>query len=234
VLIFSDAEQTFQGLQVHDALDELERKIGNDSDPNSMYHRKLRGSAQNLNLEDKDRLTAWKLDRFKNMPMLIKSYRMKPAAKWFIFIDADTYVLWANLLTWLSQLDSNRPLYLGSQVNRTVSENLVFAHGGSGYVISRAAASILAEESQEQADRHFNLTKADCCGDAALGIAFRDHGLLLTKSWPAIQGKNLPGLGYDLDYWCFAAITFHHMQSDDILAMYAFENSPARPYVSTV
>jgi hypothetical protein len=223
VIIFSDLEQKFQDLQVYDALDELESRINNVSDPDSGYHRLLRETYKNgESLEDMDKGAAWRLDRLKNLPMLIKSYHMRPGAKWFVFIDADTYVLWENLLTWLGRINSNRRLYLGSQVDGAYG--LVFAHGGSGYIISRAAAQLIVEEAKAQNDKHFNDARSDCCGDAALAVAFRDHKLLLTKSWPAIQGESLPGLGFDSKHWCYAPVTFHHMREEDISSLSAFED----------
>jgi hypothetical protein len=233
VVIFSDLEQEFQGLHVHDALDELDNRIGVDniSDPDCVYHRQLHETYHSgMDLDKMDRGAAWRIDRLKNLPMLIKSYHMKPGAKWFVFIDADTYVLWENLLSWLGRINPNRQLFFGSQVDGAYG--LVFAHGGSGYIISRPAARLLIEESKKKADKHFNDAKTDCCGDAALALAFSDHGLRLTKSWPAIQGDSLPGLGFDLDHWCFAPITFHHMRDEDILSLAAFENDVSRVRVN--
>jgi fringe-like protein len=232
VLIFSDVAQDFQGYRVHDALEELERRIGNESDPDSRYHRVLReGVRDGVNLMDLDREAAWRLDRFKNIPMLKMAYEMKPDVKWFLFIDADTWLLWDNVLTWLSQLDPSRPLYLGSPVDG--SEGLVFAHGGSGYVISRPAARMLVEEPEEEVQKHFQWAKNDCCGDAVLGSTFREKKLLLTSAYPSIQGESVAGLAFDLEYWCHAAITFHHMPPHELTSMHTFESTVFRHTVSS-
>lgn len=61
------------------------------------------------------------------------------------------------------------------------------------------------------------MAKDECCGDAVFGRAFRENGIILTSAWPSIQGESLAGLAYDANYWCHAAITFHHMSSEDLV-----------------
>lgn len=214
ILVFSDTEQEFQGTHIYDALDELESTINNASDPDSIYHQTLREAYRDGKSLDLDREAAWKIDRFKNIPMLKKAYKMRPLGKWYVFIDADTWFLWDNLLHFLGRLDSRKPMYLGSPVNG--SDELVFAHGGSGYIVSRVAARALVEAPEEANKRYFQSQKEECCGDIVLGRALRDRGVFLTPAFPSFQGENLDGLAFDLDYWCHAALTFHHMGAEDL------------------
>lgn len=39
----------------------------------------------------------WKLDRFKFLPMVDKTYQMRPCADWYVFIEADVYYFWGML-----------------------------------------------------------------------------------------------------------------------------------------
>lgn len=39
----------------------------------------------------------WKLDRFKFLPMVDKTYQIRPSADWYVFIEADVYYFWGTL-----------------------------------------------------------------------------------------------------------------------------------------
>jgi len=147
------------------------------------------------------------MDKYKNIPILRKSYAMYPRKKWFIFVDADTSVMWSNTMTWLQQLNHSKPFYSGSQ---NWIGDVEFAHGGSGYVVSQAAAKLLAEEDEEKAKSHISFAEHQCCGDMVLANAFHDVGIALNGSWPNIQGSRPDTLDYDIHKWCHAAMTFHH------------------------
>jgi hypothetical protein len=168
--------------------------------------------------EEKD--AAWEMDKYKNIPILRKSYAMYPDKKWFLFVDADTSIMWSNILTWLSLLDPTKPIYTGSQ---NWIGDIEFAHGGSGYIISQAAARILADEPEEKAKEHIGFAEHECCGDMVLAHAFHDHNIALNGSWPNIQGSRPDTLDYDDVKWCHAAMTFHHTTSEQTEQLFKLE-----------
>lgn len=45
------------------------------------------------NPESPNELAAWTLDKYKNIHILEKTWELKPNMDWYVFIDADTYVL---------------------------------------------------------------------------------------------------------------------------------------------
>ncbi|EDU41997.1 conserved hypothetical protein [Pyrenophora tritici-repentis Pt-1C-BFP] len=51
----------------------------------------------------------WKLDRFKFLPMVDTAHKYRPTAKWFLFMETDTYLVWQNLLNHLSLFDAGKP-----------------------------------------------------------------------------------------------------------------------------
>lgn len=53
---------------------------------------------------------AWKLDRFKFLPMVNKTFKYRPGAKWFVFVEADTYLVCNNLVSYLTPFNASRPL----------------------------------------------------------------------------------------------------------------------------
>ena len=238
-LVFSDLAQEFHGLQVHDSLDELYKYV-DMSNPDLKYYEYLKKTSlrshaapksssgggwmgkwtssspsseekkeeeEGEKLEGKESDAAWEMDKYKNIPILRKSYALYPEKKWFLFVDADTSIMWSNILTWLALLDPSKPFYTGSQ---NWIGDVEFAHGGSGYIVSQAAARILADEEEEAAKKHIAFAEHECCGDMVLAHAFHDNNIALNGSWPNIQGSKPDTLDYDDVKWCHAAMTFHH------------------------
>ncbi|KJH52106.1 N-acetyllactosaminide 3-alpha-galactosyltransferase [Dictyocaulus viviparus] len=64
---------------------------------------------------------------------------------WYFKADDDTYVIMENLRSYLSTFNPDEPLYLGFRLKRRMP-NHGYNAGGSGYVISRAAMKIFAEQ----------------------------------------------------------------------------------------
>jgi hypothetical protein len=230
LMVFSDMAQEFEGLRIHDPLrhllDELE-----PTDPDLIYYLSLMERQRKGDEIVKGNNTqAWPLDRYKNIPMLRKAYEGHPSAKWFIFMDADTALIWSNLLTWLSQMDPSQPRYIGSSV--VGGEAVRFAHGGTGYIVSHAAAKIMAEETDEEQRKSLEITKVDCCGDSALAKVLRRHGVLITPAFPNVNGETLHHINYDKDSLCFAPVTMHHMNRADIRELASYQERMSNGKVS--
>lgn len=136
---------------------------------------------------------------------------LQPEKDWYVFIEPDAYLIYANLLLWLSTLDPNEKLYLGSEI--ITNEGIPFAHGGTGYVLSKALVRELV--AKESAKKWEGKIEPWCCGDIVLAIAIQeDAGTRLTQSWPLTQGERaveVPFGGASPEFWCGMAVTFHHM-----------------------
>lgn len=144
-LIFSDLEEHYHGEHIIDALSSVSDDIKASHEDFEIYRRlqhhgraildpsdlsgfpeafeKMSGNAQN---------PGWKLDKWKFMPMINRTMHDHPDMKWYVFIEADTFLLWSMLLQYLSLLDHTRPYYLGA--GTFLGEHLL-AHGGSGFVV---------------------------------------------------------------------------------------------------
>ncbi|KAF2103379.1 hypothetical protein NA57DRAFT_22277, partial [Rhizodiscina lignyota] len=232
-LVFSDVAETFEGIEILDALEHLPEYIDKERQPDEWrFYSKLqdishslpdnhnRSAFENLGKEGVDE--AWKLDKFKNMPMLHKSYELHPNKSWYVFVDADSSILFSTLLTWLAKFDHNKPYYMGSQ---NLIGDMEFGHGGSGYVLSSAAVRILAKEDAESKLKHNKWAMETCCGDLTVANALLDHDVHLTRSWPMIQGETPASLDYGDNHWCHPAVTFHHMSTEEIEAVWHYEQN---------
>lgn len=146
--IFSDMEEYIEGHHVLNALDEVNPDII-ASHPDFDYYRLLleKGRAGITSEEAKCWSAAantkagrnnpgWRLDKWKFLPIAEKSLAHRPEAKWYLFIEADSYILWPALLEWLSHFDHLQPHYIGQQMQ--IGE-VVFAYGGAGTILSNVA-----------------------------------------------------------------------------------------------
>jgi Fringe-like len=234
-LIFSDVEQNFQGTHIHDALAHILPKYLDDQDPDLVHYNRLQVEYVKGTTDSIERGAGWKLDRYKYMPMIQTAYATYPKAKWFVFIETDTAVVWSNLVTWLRQMDPQTPMYMGSEVVGGKSPNgksdIIFAHGGSGFIISHAAAAIMVEALSKDEKKFFDLAKNDCCGDSALARAFWELNILLSPAYPNANGETPESTDYTKG-WCFAPVFFHHMNQQAIEDVHSFDERKSSSMVS--
>ena len=243
-LIFSDHEETYHNEKIHDALSTVNETI-KAHHPDFEIYRKIQSQGRAAlepselsgSPEAFERLSGnvqnpgWKLDKWKFMPMLNQTLLEHPNKKWYVFIEADSFLLWSMLQQYLSLLDPTEPYYIGS--GSCMGETL-FAHGGSGFVASRPAMVLATQYCAAHKTEIETLTDREWAGDAVLGKAFNEAGVKTTDAWPHFQG-DYPGLvayaGADGRYgpaqalreWCVPTISYHHMSSEMIESLWEFE-----------
>ncbi|KAF2084837.1 glycosyltransferase family 31 protein [Saccharata proteae CBS 121410] len=223
-VLFSDLEESIQGELVHDALDEIDEDIKNTHPDFQLYHQMRHWHAAGKEKKDlpKESLSkeAWDLDKWKFLPIAEKALKMRPQAKWFVFTEADTHVVWPNLLQWLAQLDPEKPYYMGSQNWIGSTE---FAHGGAGYIVSHVALERVVEEYTSKRSFYHELTASEWAGDAILAKAFINAGIPVTRAWPISQGESPSSLDYTARHWCFPVVSYHHIVPTEIKTMFEYE-----------
>ena len=139
ILFFSDLQGSLGPFLIHDALRNVDELI-RDSNPDFDIYRKIQeyqSTGQDILELKEDRSIGdgrggWILDKYKFIHMVEETFEMRPDAKWYVFIETDSYIVWPNLVAWLSTLDSKKPWYMGSAVWTGMTS---FAHGGSGYIL---------------------------------------------------------------------------------------------------
>jgi hypothetical protein len=234
-LIFSDLPQTYADYHIHDALATVSDAYKNDHE-NFEFYRKL----QKYHREGQDVAKlkgdkGWNLDKWKFLPMMHESYRLaSPDVDWFVYIEADTSVSWTNLLQFLGRMDPEKPLYLGAQ---NVVGPTTFAHGGSGFIVSRAAAKKIEDRRKKIGvkkydDRWELSTSLSCCGDEVVARALMEVDVDLTPSWPRLQGERVHTLDWTKGHWCTPAITWHHVTPSQVDSMWRFQNEWVKENVS--
>lgn len=243
-LLFSDFEEDYHGEHIRDALSSVSANIKNHHADFAIYRRlqdggrkilhpsELSGSPSKADIKTGNlKNPGWKLDKFKFMPMVNQTFHEYPGMKWYVFLEADTYVLWPMLLRYLSLVDHTEPYYAGSA--QCMGPNL-FAHGGSGFVVSQPAMRAVTQYYAEHKAEIEAYTDVQWAGDFVLGKALKDAGVNFTDAWPHFRGE-YPGI---IDYtgpegryepnaglreWCMPTVSYHHMSSDMVEGLWHWE-----------
>jgi len=234
LIIVSDREFELNGHHVHDVLADL-LPVFRATAPDFDAYESLQWDDGSF-----DNGMGWKLDRYKFLPMVERAKKMNPVADWFVFLESDTYFVWDNLFRMLDQFDPSTPLYFGSPSpgHRTQDgETTWFAYGGAGFVLSRAAVTILL---RRETGRHGefiqpsltiqdeNLVKGECCGDSLLGWTLYQKGVKLSGMWPMFNPHPLHSIPFDNAYWCQPVISMHKTLLTDMAGLVKWENERNR------
>ena len=219
-IYFSDMEMDMGGHHLIDTLEDIpdDVKKGNDDfklyDKLKLYH-DLREDPRPL----KEGNVGWNLDKYKFLHMLLKTWRYRPDAPWYVFIEADTGLIWENLRPFLDRHKPTTKYYFGSPTYLDIE----FAHGGTGYIISQAAMQAAVGDHPEIAQKYDKDIKNICCGDWSIGRVMLDQDIHLTRAWPMLNGEKPSTLPFARNHWCQPVITMHHLTAQEVSQVWTFQ-----------
>ncbi|TGJ81491.1 hypothetical protein E0Z10_g7273 [Xylaria hypoxylon] len=227
-LLFSDMEQQMGPYHIYDALSEVDEVDKDRIGDFDLYRSQQECAVSQKECIDTttEKQHAWHLDKYKFLPMIEQTWRMRPGRDWYIFAEADTYVFWANMVHWLkkqSGLNPREKIYLGS---RSFVAGRSFAHGGSGYILSGGVLKHLVEQHTNLTRQYTQKATEECCGDLLVALALDEHeGIKIRQTWPMINGEKPTTLPYGQNHWCEPILTMHHMNSEEISTVWQFEQT---------
>lgn len=235
-VVLSDFTEQVEGIQLYDVLQNVQKDVRLTIEDFDLYNRlQISGRAglhQADSTEEENGVfgmpnnPGWKLDKWKFLPMIDEALKAKPDAKWYLFMEADTHIVWANLVAWLSRLDpSGEPLYLGTE---TQIGDVLFAHGGSGFILSQRAMRMVSKQFAKNITEYNAYTNEEWAGDMVLGKVLKDAGVDLTFTWPLLQNARLGEIepltnSFYRQPWCFPVVGFHHLSPEDVEEMWKFD-----------
>ncbi|KAF5103275.1 hypothetical protein DV451_001570 [Geotrichum candidum] len=226
--LYSDAASSIGGYEVIDILQNVTEETKNH-DQFSMYKsmRKLKEANGGFISPSRYKLDGgWDLDKFKNLPMLLHAYNKNPNLDWYIFMDADSYIMFDNLMAYLGTLNPNRPYYLGSVA---MYNDEAFNHGGSGVIISRKAMEETFGKHPEWVTEAEEKTIESCCGDYMVAYAMQQANIYPPSSRASphvgnqVQGEPYQKVKFNDNSWCQRISTFHHLNPSDIELLWEYE-----------
>ena len=234
LLIVSDMESELHGHRVHDVLADLPESVWSNEADLEAYEALKQGRVKSVNNQQ-----GWNLDRMKFLPMLERAYDVNPTAKWYVFLESDTYYVWDNLFRLLDQFDPTVPLYFGSPSpgKPDEGETTWFAYGGSGYIISAAALQKLVyretgafrEYIQPSLSAQYaDLIRGTDCGDTVVGWALYQKGINLSGAFPMFNPHALHSVPFDEMHWCRPVISMHKTTLADMEGLMKWENERDR------
>ena len=238
VFFFSDLEQDIGIYHLHDSLNDISPEVKKLDSAFEFYRLQQEGWERDGNVNSTremkdasspDNLAAWTLDKYKNTHILEKVWEFLPEKEWYIVIDADTYVVWPNLLQWLPSLDPAKKMFLGSVA---FLGSTGFAHGGSGTIFSRSLMRDYAITHNGTATRLDSKIHTSCCGDVMVSEVLREYGNELINIQPSISGQKPGTIPYHTDYWCQPIFTMHHYNAEDMQEFQQFESNRSNKSVS--
>ena len=232
LLIFSDVDEEIGGYQVIDVLADLRTEFvtGNDQLEDYVLQKQLADN-DTLHSEAISKVKGWQSDKFKFLPQVSRSWRMRPEKRWYVFYEDDTYIVWDNMFRLLTNYDPDLPWYFGSP--SPGARGLWMANGGPGYVLSREAVRRLVQGDFDTngafagsllAQRWEDQIMHDCCGDSILGLALQEDAQTnLSGMFPMFQPHPLHGIPLSDSYWCQPVITMHKTFADDMVSLRRWE-----------
>lgn len=234
-VIYSDFDEEIEGVKIHDVLKYMDPEVTHQVSDFDIYNRITRSGRTGLDEHDfadeansaigKPNNPGWKLDKWKFLPMAQEALKQKRDAKWFVFMEADTYFSWPTLLAWLAKFDHKKAYYIGTE---TQIGDVIFAHGGSGFLLSNPALTKASDEYAKRRTELDHYTDAHWAGDCVLGKVLADAGVGLHFSWPILQNSNLGELDEFSTHlyrepWCYIAAALHHLTPKDIENLWKYE-----------
>ena len=170
----------------------------------------------------------WKLDKYKFLPMVAEAWRRYPRKKWYVVVEADTFVFYNELVKWLGTLDASQQLLLGHPTFCDYDgQSTMFTHGGSGIVMSRGLVEASFGADPDFEHHHDDLIQKSAFGDALLSKSFYDApGVTLTELSPEAGDRfnsDPPRvLKFHRGNWCNPLLSFHHVTPSDTAHLYDF------------
>ena len=221
VLIISDADAVVDGKQVHNILADLPASYARNNSDWTVYEKQNQAMAAGKPIGKSHE--GWKLDRFKFLPMVEYAYVRNPDAKWYVFIETDTYLFWDTLFRVLNRLDPTQRHYLGTPIAGAFDR--WFAYGGSGIVLSQASLRDLSLTGDHRLSVKYEaMVRADCCGDAVLAyVLFSELGLRLGNLFPAFSGDEPHWAWVSAENWCKPLVSLHHLNVETTIKLWHWE-----------
>ncbi|KEY71771.1 hypothetical protein S7711_06526 [Stachybotrys chartarum IBT 7711] len=178
----------------------------------------------------------WIIDKYKFVPLMQHAGENWPRAKWYIYMEDDSYLFLPQVLAYLSGFDWKRPHYLGSYAAKA---DVTFAHGGAGFAVSRGAWEKTFGQNSHMTEDYYEYTSLHCCGDQVLAYAMDKHGVKFGENDG--DGKFTWGFNpvvhwtfaFSRHNWCSPLMSFHKIHSRDVQQYYELERSwdPSKPFL---
>jgi hypothetical protein len=244
IVIYSDIAETIGSFEVVDVFANMSEEVKQAPD---FEHYRIQPEYHAVNAyvesagvegDDWGPTGGWVIDKYKFIPLMQHAGEHWPRAKWYVYMEDDTYLFLPSVRQYLSRFDWREKHYLGSYAAKT---GVVFAHGGAGFALSRGAweasfgkaptTAAAADRKTSLEEQYHQYTADHCCGDQVLAKALSDNDIHFGENGG--DGKFTWGFNplvhwafpFSRYNWCYPLMSWHKVHNRDVADYYDFEKS---------
>lgn len=234
VLIYSDYPEKIGDWEIIDVLENTTESVRNSEtfqpylQQEDYESRQNYAEISNMPGDSAGPPGGWKLDKYKFLPIVQHAGLNKPDAKWYIFMEDDSYIFLPNLLRHLERFDYREPWYLGSLA---WIHGDYFAHGGSGFAISRGAWEKSFGKDPNIVEKFHAFTEEHGCGDHILGHVLKEYDVQFGETHDdsrfryGFNPESHWSTWFEQANWCKPVYSWHHTHGKDVARFYNLEQS---------
>ena len=229
-LYVSDYPLTINNITFFDALSNVSSTISSLDEFKSLRGELKALVESNQNLDDmSSKDGGWKLDKYKFLPMVAEAWRRFPRKKWYVVVEADTFLFWNELVKWLEHMDESKQYMFGHPTFCDYDgQSTMFTHGGSGIVLSQALMEASFGQDPDFEHNHDDLIQKSAFGDALLSKSIYDSpGVNITElsreGGDKFNSDPPRVLKFHRGNWCSPIMSVHHVTPSDTAHLYDFQ-----------
>ncbi|KAF2473669.1 uncharacterized protein BDR25DRAFT_301844 [Lindgomyces ingoldianus] len=221
LLLMSDLEMDIGAFHVEDVLNKFNTHIVESSEDFYRYHQQIdfaRAGRELRTLQEVDPQKEMeirdKLDKYKWLRMVGKTWELRPDRSWYVFVDTDTYLFRSNLMSWLGHYDATEPYFLGNPPDKT--SFAPFALGGTMFVLSlKAMQELLVEREMVVPDWDSRIANHASGFEVLSSALSSEISLSLNSSFTrGISGLHPGTIPYGPGMWCEPVIALHSVPAE--------------------
>lgn len=217
LFIVSDLRMKIGALNVEDVLDKFNRNFVQNNPELERYRRQIKFALDSVDLAmlkendtQKEKEAVALLDKYKYLRMVGLANEFKPDRNWYVFVDADTYLVRSNLVAWLGQYDPSKPYFFANPPELDAAEGP--GSGSTTFILSAQAIRELLVDRQNIVGKWDTRIKDFKTGfDVLVATLSTEISLGFNRSWPAISGFHPGTVPYGQGFWCEPVVAMHHV-----------------------
>ncbi|KAF2736135.1 hypothetical protein EJ04DRAFT_174629 [Polyplosphaeria fusca] len=229
VIVLGDLHMEVGAFHVHDVLDRFDDSLRRTSPDLERYRQQMTYQMQSRNLgalveqdEVKERDIRLRLEKHKILRTLERTWQHLPERNWYVFVDADTYLVRPNMLSWLGQYDSGESILFGNWPRPGAEDSPSL---GSTFVLSvQAMRALLVERKDVVQSWDTRLAEFPSAYAALASVLSTAVGLAPNRTWPGISGFNPRTVPYGPGVWCEQVIAMQSVPTGIASELWRLQN----------
>jgi len=164
------------------------------------------------------------LDRYKYLRLLEETWNKRPERMWYVFMEADGYLIRKNLMTFLSSFNAEENYFFGNRPHSSASDP--FALSGSTFILSVGAMRrLFPKKNQDMLKKNWENRIQEFKTGYDLVLAALENEIRLTpnETFPSISGFNPATAPFGPGSWCEPIISLQGLRPEDQSDLWRYE-----------